>query len=1565
MHRDFGKQLTIAPCAQPNSFDEELPRRRSSGVSSGFSGLSYLEQKFKELKLRRQSPGAISIGDAGNNRGPFGLTLLHAPSEPLIDFIFVHGLRGGSFKTWRKKDEAQYFWPQAWLPLDPDLHNVRIHTFGYNSDWTDTKDSILNVHDFGRALLGEMIISPNLRKDERTPIVLIGHSMGGLVIKKAYILAQQQDNCHNLASRMRCTFFLATPHRGSDSASLLNNILRSSGAMSARPYIEDLGRNSVSLQNINEEFRHYAERLNLWSFYETLKTSFGVTSALIVDKDSATLGYKHERVQLLNANHRGVCKFDSPSDPDFVTLRNALVTTVDDIVGELKATKNEERRAEMRSLRAYLNVTDKPDDDLANQEDIKTSGSCRWIEERGSFNSWRDLDEGAAQLYWVSAKPATGKSVLAAHVIAIFENEDIDCSYYFFKHGNKAKQVLSGLLRSIAYQMALLRPQIRRTLLSMQEDNIHFDKDDERAIWRKLFVGGIFRTQICRPQYWVIDALDECINYTKLFPLLGRIESVFPLRIFVTSRFSPDLERHFTQLGRQVLWDHISVEDTLADIRLYLEAEIQYLQIEDEVERERLKDKILVKSAGCFLWVRLVFKELENVWSEDQFTTVLEEMPMDMGPFYERTLNMMSNNVREKRLAQAILAWTVCSIRPLKIMELQHALQLDSGITVRNLEKSIEALCGQLLYVDKYGTVQMVHTTARDFLLDSSLSSEFAVRRDLGNERLAMTCLKYLSGDEMRPPRNRKLTSRTERHEFADYACIAFSEHLAGSPSAVDNIMVSLDRFLKTNATTWIEYIARKKNLYYLTRTAKNFRTYLERRAKYVSPLAKEVHTIDGWAIDLIRLVAKFGSNLLNHPSSVYFLIPPFCPSGSKLYQHYGRSPGGLTVVGLTNVEWEDCISYIAYQNTRATALACGENLFAIGHKSGHVFIYHQSTCQVSLTLRHGEPVKLLLFENINRVLASSGRKLLKLWNMAGGQIWARSLDHVGMTMIFSQDVASLTMVTKSNEAISYDTKDGLIQRRHTYHEAGDNSTGELLPAPLAAAISPDLAVVALMHRGHSVSLWSLESDDLIGTCDRDSGAGDPNISVQTALFSPNPDLSLLVVVYQDGDLVLFEPWMQEQVKYVAADALSIASSQDGRTLATGGSSGIVQIFDFESLELMYRINSYDVEVRSLAFSRDGLRLIDVRDTKSKIWEPACLVRKLADEEASLSDMTPLPATVVGTRDDELVGITAIACHPSASGILVGRDDGTVCVFDTSTGKQASMLYNHGKNVFITTVMWEENGLIVSAGAGSKVTVCRVERPSGENWTLSEKIFETRLDQPIKQLLLSPDGSRLLISATTSQTLWSLAENPGSLLGSLYWKQQGLSKWISAPGYSDEIMLFAGTEARFYKWYDLSDSVTMGPIQLEYGQKALSEEVQLTSLMSTASGEHLVADFRHCHGDQSTVRMALWNMTSLSGSASKEIIADPVYKHINEYIRCILGFNGSRLVFLDRMLWISSVDVKVYDGSCYIRHFFMPSDFLGGDVGVLASVTSERQIVFLSRMGNWLLLQVEWSLRLL
>lgn len=280
----------------------------------------------------RLSRASTVVDDGSDTKGSLGLTLLYAPSEPRFDFVFVHGLGGGSRKTWSKTASASHYWPREWIPKDPAFKDVRVHSFGYDSDFVKGNDSCLNIHHIGKSLLGELSTSPHLG-DSNTALVLIGHSMGGLVIKKAYMLAHQESK--SLAERVRAIYFLGTPHRGSDSAKLLKNILQV--ASSTPAFVVDLVRGSGALQSINDEFRQYSADVELWSFYETQKLRAGGLSTLIVDPESATLGYREERQMPMNADHRSICKFDDTSDQNYIIIRNALASTTKKIASTGKA----------------------------------------------------------------------------------------------------------------------------------------------------------------------------------------------------------------------------------------------------------------------------------------------------------------------------------------------------------------------------------------------------------------------------------------------------------------------------------------------------------------------------------------------------------------------------------------------------------------------------------------------------------------------------------------------------------------------------------------------------------------------------------------------------------------------------------------------------------------------------------------------------------------------------------------------------------------------------------------------------------------------------------------------------------------------------------------------------------------------------------------------------------------------------------------------------------------------------------------------------------------------------
>lgn len=60
--------------------------------------------------------------------------------------------------------------------------------------------------------------------------------------------------------------------------------------MSSRQYITDITTGSTSAQLVNEDFGKHAGDLPIFSFYETLQMKLGITSSLIVEKQSAILG---------------------------------------------------------------------------------------------------------------------------------------------------------------------------------------------------------------------------------------------------------------------------------------------------------------------------------------------------------------------------------------------------------------------------------------------------------------------------------------------------------------------------------------------------------------------------------------------------------------------------------------------------------------------------------------------------------------------------------------------------------------------------------------------------------------------------------------------------------------------------------------------------------------------------------------------------------------------------------------------------------------------------------------------------------------------------------------------------------------------------------------------------------------------------------------------------------------------------------------------------------------------------------------------------------------------------
>ena len=103
-----------------------------------------------------------------------------------------------------------------------------------------------------------------------------------LTYSQAYVLGQNDPQYEYIIKAIMAIMFLATPHRGTNLATILNWILTSTFLSNAKQYISDLNQNSVALQKLNEQFRHIAPKLDIVSFYETRPTPIGLKSVPVV-----------------------------------------------------------------------------------------------------------------------------------------------------------------------------------------------------------------------------------------------------------------------------------------------------------------------------------------------------------------------------------------------------------------------------------------------------------------------------------------------------------------------------------------------------------------------------------------------------------------------------------------------------------------------------------------------------------------------------------------------------------------------------------------------------------------------------------------------------------------------------------------------------------------------------------------------------------------------------------------------------------------------------------------------------------------------------------------------------------------------------------------------------------------------------------------------------------------------------------------------------------------------------------------------------------------------------------
>ncbi|KAK3898388.1 hypothetical protein C8A05DRAFT_47279 [Staphylotrichum tortipilum] len=960
--------------------------------------------------------------------------------------------------SWSHNRDPDFFWPLKFLPFEPEINEARILTFGYNANFRPgsgrTKMSVL---DFAKDLLYDLKYSQDesvpeledLRMGER-PIIFIVHSMGGLIVKEAYMQGQNDPAYDSIIKAISAIIFLSTPHRGTNLAETLNRILQVSFATSPTQFISELSAGSQTLQKLNEQFRHIAPKLDIVSFYETRPTPLAVfkkSQILVLEKDSSVLGYPGEISKPLDADHHGVCKYASPADPRYVTVRNVLKTLVGKV--GLNGAEPDPVKPAGSSFAEYLSLSEPPDADYNFFRDRWTPGTCSWILSHGTFRGWMDGHGRKPRVLWVHGNAASGKSILSSFLINHLAELGVPSHYFFIRFMSQEKRGTSMLLRSLACQLASSTPEYAQKVQQLQAAGTELKAADYRGLWQSLFKQALFQLELLdKPIYVVIDGIDEADRPSQIIKLLGDLRlTTLPIRILLVSRNTHEISSGFQKLAKQVDMETIRIEGNPIDFRAYVHHEMDLGG--DADYQEQVATQLLARAKGNFLWIHLAVQRINSCHTRPDVENALTELPSGMEALYDRMALSVetASHTSNQKLGQAILGWTACAQRLLTVEELGDALGSEAGVL--EIHRTITDLCGGFVAVDQEGRASMIHETAREYLTrGSEKGRSLVIGVKPTNDMLLSRCIARLTDPALRSQIN-----RGRPPPLLGYAATAWPHHL-GLSSALTNprILDLVANFLKgPHVLTWIYVVANLRELRALLRRRRNDDESVSSRQATI--------VIEGWATDLVKVVGKFGGNLRSDPGSIYKLIPPFCPEDSMIYRQFGRKESRtLQVSGFTSSAWDDCLARFSLTPgaVAASVITAGGRiaLLSITRNTSQIIIYSSSTFEEQRRITHPERVLSIQANKLGDVIVSYGYTTTRVWDNPR----KRPRPH---TIIFAEK-QKMILVCGEDRCIRSCPLDGDVTDLHD----------TIVNFPICSSFSPDGSMVAFGYRNHPLTCY-------------------------------------------------------------------------------------------------------------------------------------------------------------------------------------------------------------------------------------------------------------------------------------------------------------------------------------------------------------------------------------------------------------------------------------------------------------------------------------------------------------
>ncbi|KAL2822234.1 ankyrin repeat-containing domain protein [Aspergillus cavernicola] len=416
----------------------------------------------------------------------------------------------------------------------------------------------------------------------------------------------------------------------------------------------------------------------------------------------------------------------SGDDFVFVENPNELLHPVIDPEDKVEQVTPED----IAAIRSWLSPTEFDSDGSEYRKHLNAHapGTGDWVLQADSYTKWHDSPaETTTGALWIQGIPGSGKSVVTARLIQTLQmNETAPVAFFFARRIIKSNSRPHYLVRDCLYQLLEHSDPLQARLNDMRQDHASIDNTPFQELWGAF----VLALDTIPRAYVVFDALDElAVDENEFLPLLLELGQRNPrsIKLIITSRPVSHLLDVLKGPSLEIIRLTKRVVET--DIATYIAHRLsqQQQRLLTEEDQSLVNGTLCSKAQGLFLYARLMLDQLMR-----QPTTPvdvhLQRLP---GTLEEMYVNLLHEHAASSgagvRFQSWLLSWITHASRPLRVTELATLIRstadrggLNSG---QDAKLMVRTACGPLIEILDNETVQIIHHSFTEFLLDSRRAS--------------------------------------------------------------------------------------------------------------------------------------------------------------------------------------------------------------------------------------------------------------------------------------------------------------------------------------------------------------------------------------------------------------------------------------------------------------------------------------------------------------------------------------------------------------------------------------------------------------------------------------------------------------------------------------------------------------------------------------------------------------------------------------------------------------------------------------------------------------------------